>query len=198
MSDESRCLVRAARAPVEPHASWDSPSWRDVPALTIGHHMGESPAHRPLAQVKLQYDAEFVHLAFRVEDRYVRAVAAEYQGEVWKDSCVEFFFTPGTDLGQGYFNLEASCGGVILFTHRMDRTTRVVPVSEAHARELDVAHTLPSRVEPERMEPTTWEVGYRVPWKMLQAYAPVVPPRPARCGGRTSTSAPTRAPIPTG
>ena len=36
----------------------------------------------------------------------------------------------------------------------------------------------PSRIEPELMEPTTWEVGYRVPWKMLQAYAPVVPPAP--------------------
>ena len=43
MSDESRCLVRTARAPVEPYASWDSASWRKVSPLTMSHHMGEKP-----------------------------------------------------------------------------------------------------------------------------------------------------------
>ncbi|MBU2627030.1 MAG: diguanylate cyclase, partial [Proteobacteria bacterium] len=43
---------------------------------------------------------------FQVRDRYVRATAASHQAEVYKDSCVEFFFTPGPDVSKGYFNLE--------------------------------------------------------------------------------------------
>jgi hypothetical protein len=41
---------------------------------------------------------------------------SSYQGDVWTDSCVEFFFTPGPDLDDGYFNIEANCGGTLEFT----------------------------------------------------------------------------------
>ncbi len=41
-----------------------------------------------------------------------------------------------------------------------------------------VAHTLPARVDPELDGPVTWQVGYRIPWRMLRAYAAVTPPAP--------------------
>ena len=170
--------VPRARGSVAAAAAWDSAPWRDVPPLTMGHHMGEPPAHRPLAQVKLQYDAEAVHLIFRVEDRWVRCRVAEYQGDVCTDSCVEFFFTPGPDLADGYFNLEASCGGTLLFTHRQGRDEEVVDVSEQEARCIEVAHTLPSLLEAEITTPVTWEVSYRIPLQVLRAYARVTAPGP--------------------
>jgi hypothetical protein len=138
--------------------------------------MGEVPAHRPVTRVKLQYDADHLCVLFRVEDRYVRSIVAEYQGEVWTDSCVEFFFTPGTNLDDGYFNIEASCGGALLFTHRLDRNREIVP--EADARSLLIAHTLPSRIDPEITDPVTWQISYRVPWRILGRYARVTPPLP--------------------
>ena len=55
-------------------------------------------------------------MIFRVEDRYVRAVSKNYHDSVCKDSCAEFFFTPGTDISAGYFNVEINCGGVMLQT----------------------------------------------------------------------------------
>jgi hypothetical protein len=178
MPDASVYTVAACRMPVDTGAPWDSPAWRGVSALTVEHAMGEPPAHRPLARVKLQYDAQFVHLVFLVEDRWVRSLVTEYQGDVWTDSCVEFFFTPGTNLDDGYFNLEVNCGGAALFTHRLDRSTRVAPVGPSDARQLRIAHTLPARVDPELAGPVSWEVSYRIPWKMLEAYAPVTPPGP--------------------
>jgi hypothetical protein len=170
--------VGQARGPVVPGAGWDSEAWRGIPPLTIRRHMGEPPAHRPLAQAKLQYDCEALHVAFRVEDRWVIGRVKDYQGDVCTDSCVEFFFTPGTDLAQGYFNLEASCVGTLLFTHRQSRDEAVIDVPERDARRLDVAHTLPSRIEKEIQNPRTWEVSYRIPVELLRAHAPVVPPAP--------------------
>jgi hypothetical protein len=178
MSSDSLHRISKARASVEACNLWDSPSWRSVAPLTLTHHMGERPSHRPLTRVKLQYDADFLHVIFRVEDRYVRCQVGDYQGDVCTDSCVEFFFTPGTDLGGGYFNLEANCGGTLLFTHRQGRDEDIVPVSEQDARRLEVAHTLPSRVDPEIAAPVAWEVSYRVPSRTLRAYAEVTPPAP--------------------
>ena len=139
--------VSRSRVSVTPGAQWESAQWRDVPTLTIAHHMGEPPAHRPLARAKLQYDAEAVHIIFHVQDRYVLCRVPDYQGDVCTDSCVEFFFTPGTDLAQGYFNIEASCGGTLLFTHRQSRDEQVIDVTEKDARQLAIEHTLPSRID---------------------------------------------------
>lgn len=176
--DASLHRVPRARDPVAPGDLWDAPSWLGVPSIRLAHFMGEAPAHRPLTLVKLQYDADHLYVLFRVEDRFVRSIVTEYQGEVWTDSCVEFFFTPGTHLDDGYFNIEASCGGALLFTHRRDRNHDIVPVSETDARGLSIAHTLPPRIDPEITDPVTWQLSYRLPWRLLGRYARVTTPAP--------------------
>ena len=97
---------------------WDKPQWRGVKPIEIKNHMGSKPEYQPVTQAKALYDDENIYVIFRVEDQYVRAVAKEYHGPVWKDSCVELFFTPGEDLSPGYFNLETNCGGTALFHYQ--------------------------------------------------------------------------------
>jgi hypothetical protein len=171
-------LVSRARERPEGNARWDAPAWRGTPALGIEHHMGEAPAHRPRTQARLLYDDEFLYAIFRVEDRYVRAVVAEYQGPVCTDSCVELFLTPGGSLADGYFNIEVSCVGVALFMHQQARDTDVRAVEPSDAERLCISHTMPSRVEPEIQTPVTWLIEYRVPYAVLSRYAPVVQPAP--------------------
>jgi hypothetical protein len=121
-------------------------------------------------QAKLAYDRDCVYVIFRVEDRYVRAVAKRHQGEVWKDSCVEFFFTPGDDVSQGYFNLEMNCGGtMLLHSQRVPRESTRRVADEDLAR-IEVAHSLPKIVEPEIETPTTWTVSYRLPVEIFRKY----------------------------
>jgi hypothetical protein len=177
-ADDFQHKVPRCRGTVAATDFWDALSWRDVPSLLLDRHMGEAPAHRPLTRVRLQYDPDNLYVLFRVEDRFVRSLVAEYQGDVCTDSCVELFFTPGTDLDEGYFNIEASCGGTLLFTHRQDRHRDVVQVTETDSRSLSIAHTLHSHIDPEIVDPVVWEVSYRVPWRMLQTYANVTPPAP--------------------
>ncbi len=156
--------------------------------------MGRIPAHLPRTLARLSWDDESLHVMFRVEDRYVRAVAEHYQDQVCTDSCVELFFTPGTDLREGYFNIEMNCGGTALFRHQLGRGTGRRDVAEEDGRRLTPAHTLPSRVEPELPGPLTWCVAYRVPFDVLARYAPVDRPRPGvawranlyKCGDATS------------
>jgi hypothetical protein len=83
---------------------------------------------------------------------------------VCADSCVELFFIPGEDTATGYFNLEVNCGGAMLFNHQFARGDRV---SEADCARIELAHSLPRRVDPEIAEPITWTVEYRLPFAVL-------------------------------
>ena len=94
---------------------WSKSFWQNANPLELTHHTGKQrPAHFPRTRARLAYDDEHVYVIFRVEDRYVRALSRNHGDTVWKDSCVEFFFTPSDDVSQGYFNLEMNCGGLIL------------------------------------------------------------------------------------
>ncbi len=167
---------------------------REAAFSRLNHFMGERPVHFPTVEVTTVYNQDAIGVHFRVHDRYIRALARHHQGEVYKDSCVEFFFTPGTDPDTGYFNLEMNCGGTMLFHFQPEpRKNRIVlPEKACHA--IAVAHTLPDIVEPEITEPRIWEVAYAVPFDLLEKYCPVVRPVPGKmwrgnfykCGDSTS------------
>jgi hypothetical protein len=163
----------------------------------------------PEVRVKLAWMPDSLSVIFRVVDHHVRCVATGLHGPVWEDSCVEFFFTPGTDLGEGYFNIECNCGGAVLFMHQSERGKCRVRVSPADVGTLRVRHTMPEIVEPEIPGPVAWCVEYNVRCDVLRRYAPVAVPAPGvrwrgnfcKCADGTShphwlTWAPIRLPEP--
>lgn len=162
--------VQKLNDPPEVNAVWDKKPWQDIEPMQIKNFMGDRPDHFPFTQAKVAYDNTAIYVIFRVEDRYVRAVAEKNQGPVYMDSCVEFFFTPGTDIEKGYFNLEMNCGGTMLFHHQMKPRTDQTWIIEDHIREVAVAHTMPQIVDPEMVGDTTWIVEYRIPFSILSEY----------------------------
>jgi len=170
--------VHRLTEPMTIDANWDKPFWQGIEPLTLGYHMGEMPAHLPKTQAKLLYDDEAIYVIFRVEDRYVRAVAERHQGLVCRDSCAEFFFAPGDDVSQGYFNLEMNCGGTMLYHFQVIPRKDQVHIKESDLARVVVAHTMPRTVEPEIAAPTTWVIEYRLPTDTLGDYHPN-PVRPA-------------------
>jgi hypothetical protein len=187
---------RVARmsGPSTPDASWEKSAWTGVETLELKHHMGERPSHFPRVLARMAYDGEALQGIFRVEDRWVRALAEKNQDSVCQDSCVEVFFVPGDDLGLGYFNLEMNCGGVFLFHWQREAGKELRVATPEECARLSVVSTLPRRVEPEISEPTTWCVEFRVPFGVLEACAEVKRPGPGvkwranfyKCASRTS------------
>ncbi|HCY85829.1 MAG TPA: diguanylate cyclase [Desulfobacteraceae bacterium] len=173
-------IYRTTRLEAPPFlsSSWNDPPWDRLRPGVIHHHMGETPAHLPEAEFKLAYDRDALYVKFLVADRYVLARAKADQAEVWKDSCVEFFFTPGTDISLGYFNLEMNCSGTLLFHfQKRPRENRII-ISHEDCRAVERVHSMPKTVDPEISEHMTWTVGYRLPVSLLEKYCPVVSPRP--------------------
>jgi hypothetical protein len=166
--------VKRASGDVPVLADWDAPSWRDVPPLTVEAFRPESSDHHPATSVKLQYSDDALHLAYLVEDRYVRAVSPGYNAGVCTDSCVEFFVRPAPEAG--YLNFEMNCGGTMLIHYIEDwrRTAtgfeKCTPVPEELGRTVSVAASMPARVDPEIAEPTTWTLFLRIPTSLLETY----------------------------
>ena len=181
-----------------PTAEWDHPQWQRVSPLEITHFPWEDSAHRPRTRARLLYDSGKLAIIFQVEDRYVRAVAKEFQDNVCRDSCVEFFVAPLSG-SNAYFNFEVNCGGTMLVRrcvpegeHGAGWETAAVTSEEGAA--IPMAHSMPRIVEPERAEPTTWTLEYQVPFALFEAYFPIDRPGPGtvwrgnfyKCGDQTS------------
>jgi hypothetical protein len=153
---------------------WDGDLWGKVCALNIDHFRPESSAHRPLTQCKMAYSADSIRGIFRVEDRYVRCVHTDFQSEVYKDSCVEFFVQP--KAAGGYFNFEFNCGGAMLATYVTD-PTRInghvlgcSPLSPHDNIMITRASSLSQIVEPEITTPVTWFLEFIIPITVLETY----------------------------
>ena len=173
--------VQRARQTPKLDGKWDEGAWKDVETIELKHFIAEEPEHKPKTEAKVLYDDKFVYVIFRVEDRYVRAVAQNYHDSICQDSCVEFFFTPGTDISLGYFNIEINCGGTMLFYFQAAPGVDTKPVSNSDCDRVKIFHSEPKIVEPEKQEPTTWVIEYRVPVDILEKYCSVTRPAPQVC-----------------
>ncbi len=187
---------QAARVPRDAplHADWDEEPWKSVSPLSVSLAMGNPPDHRPKTQAKVVYDDRHLDLIFRVEDRFVRAVARGYHDSVCLDSCVEFFFTPNGDAQAGYLNLEINCCGVMLFgVHTPQLPNGLVAVEDCDR--IEIVRSLPQKtIEPEIASPIAWTVAVRLPFDVVRKYVRVEQPQPGtvwranfyKCGDQTS------------
>lgn len=153
---------------------WSAPSWQSAETAEIRYFRPEGTDHRPRTRVRLSYDAEGLSGLFHVDDRYVRSVRTRFQDSVCQDSCVEFFVRP--KAGCGYFNFEFNCGGTLLVSYIEDPTRtnggfrKYRMLTEADGALVRIHHSLPAVVEPERTEPTEWELGFFIPLALFERY----------------------------
>jgi len=185
--------IKPVSEPVTINADWNKKIWKDTEAKKLINYMGDKPSHFPDTEVKVRYDDKNIYVIFRVKDQYVRAVAKENGGRVWEDSCVEFFFTPGSDIKRGYFNLETNCKGIFLMNHGINSEERS-SIDKEDFSKITIAHSLTKNVETEITEPITWTIEYCVPYTLLEKYMKVDKPGKGtqwranfyKCGDKTS------------
>lgn len=177
-NDINHYLVTRLSSSVSPTAEWDREPWNSIQPVELSFYMGDKPEHFPKVLAKFAYDDDAIYVIYKVEDQYVLAATTNYQGPVYTDSCVEFFFTPHQDVSLGYFNLEMNCGGTALFHFQPKPHTDRVQISKSDFNKISVAHSMPSIVNPEISDPVTWFLEYRIPFSILPKYSKVEKPAP--------------------
>jgi len=186
--------VERVETAIDLSGDWDGAAWGGVEAVELTNYMGDRPEHWPKTEAKVLYDDENIYVIFRVEDEYVRAIAKGFHGRVFEDSCVEFFFSPGQNIENGYFNVETNCGGAMLFYFQKKPRVDSVEVAVEDCRRVEIYHSQPEIVEPEKQQPTVWFIEYRLPLDILEKYRKVERPAPGvvwranfyKCGDKTS------------
>jgi hypothetical protein len=67
--------------------------------------------YQPDVTFAMGYDETHIFLKFYVKEQHIRAMETEPNGNVWEDSCCEFFCAFDD---KGYYNLETNCIGTQL------------------------------------------------------------------------------------
>ena len=166
------------KEPIPIDANWDKEQWKDVESVSITNYMGEIPAFKPKAQAKMAYDKDNLYVIFKVEDKYVRCITDRINGPVWRDSAVEFFFSPDVEKPLQYFNLETNCGGTPLmqFHANVDGRRESKRIPEEDILQIEIVASMPKIVDPEITEEITWTIEYRIPIAVLQKHSAITMP----------------------
>ncbi len=157
-------------------ANWNKQQWKNVKALSITNIMGEKPKHIPKTEVKMLYDNCFIYVIFHVEEKYVKAVACKINGAIYRDSAVEFFFTPSENLKDGYYNLEVNCIGTPYFGHQTAFKTNEIKIDTNDIKQIEIAHSFLANENTEIEKLTEWTLEYKIPIEILKKYTEVIKP----------------------
>lgn len=190
----SEYKVTRLKKPLKIDANWNKSQWKNVRSVKIDKYMGKIPAFKPQVEAKMMYDHDNVYVIFRVKDRFVKSTVEEYNGNVSGDSCVEFFFAPDSNAPLKYFNLEINAGGTPLIFYVSKPWTEFIKLEAKEISQIEIAHSLPAKIDPEITEPVTWTIEYRIPLDMLSKFSSVSRPAPGvkwkanfyKTGSRTS------------
>ena len=126
---------------IAPRITLDTdPAPRDVSALmdkagvqtnVIGTINWAAFPYRPAVKFRIAHTGSTILLHYTVGERMTRAVYGDDLGQVWTDSCVEFFSSPADD--GCYYNLETNCIGTVLLCRGTSREGREPAPAEALA-----------------------------------------------------------------
>ncbi|MGC3944895.1 MAG: carbohydrate-binding family 9-like protein [Chryseolinea sp.] len=156
--------------------NWNKLPWKNIQPVKIENRMGDEPRFKPVTEAKACYDSASIYVIFRVQDKFVKSTVTEYNGNVSGDSCVEFFFSPDTNHPDHYFNLEINAGGTPLIFFITKPWTDVLRLPEDAISQIEIAHSLPKKVDPEIADAVIWTIEYRIPLRMLRRFANVTLP----------------------
>ena len=146
-------------------ASWDEVSksletaqWNAVDTLNWSEY-----DYRPQVQFRMLYGDTAFLLQYKVEEQSVRAVATADNGEVWKDSCVEFFMSPDND--GNYYNFEFNCAGTCLLFYGARGAREAVP--PAVISQIRRQPSLGRHPFGERKGQVEWDLSLVIPYTCL-------------------------------
>lgn len=120
--------------------------------------------YRPDVTFSIAYSNKEIFLKFFVAEEYFKAEKTEINQNVYEDSCVEFFVSPGKD--GIYYNFEFNALGTVLMGsgHGRADTARVDPLIISKIRRLSSVDDKPVT---ERKGKFSWTLTVAIPLKVF-------------------------------
>ena len=191
MSQQKEYLVRRAQGPVR--LACEDAVWNQAERLEIDEYPWYVSGQKQRTTVAMLYDSSALYALFICEDRHISAAETRPNGDVYLDSCVEFFAMPAPDRSEEYFNLEVNCCGTVHLGFGAGREGRKLAPPEVLER-IRVATSIPTPTKDESPSDDGWWLAAALPFDAIAELAgfEVAPTSGAlwranfyRCGGKT-------------
>lgn len=129
---------------------------------TIGNvNWKEQFPYKPQAEFRIVHTDDAIVINYKVTEKSVRAKYDTDCGNVWTDSCAEFFSIPA---GDGiYYNIECNCIGTILLAAGATREGRE-RAPESALQQIKRWASLGRKAFEERKGECTWQVALYIPY----------------------------------
>ena len=143
-------------------------------------------------QVRALWDDQNLYIQFLCEDKHISAVETRLNGNVYLDSCVEFFGMIDPATSNDYFNLEINCCGMMHLGYGPGRHGRRLS-TPGIAQQMKIVTSVKGPTKQESPADDGWWVAAALPWEAISQLAgKKVSPRSGlawrgnfyRCGGR--------------
>lgn len=115
--------------------------------------------YQPKVRFRIGHTDNYILLKFNVAEKYIRAKETNTNGDVYKDSCVEFFISFD---GKNYYNFEFNCIGTIHIGYGPNRNKRK-PVPVRLAEIVETQSSLGNQAFEEKTGEFNWEMMIRIP-----------------------------------
>lgn len=116
--------------------------------------------YTPSVRAHLWHSGDNLFLSFDVSEKHVAALTDKDNGNVYKDSCVEFFISFD---GEGYYNIESNCIGKILLSHRRSRKIDVEYASPDILKTINRVPSLGSKPFECKESEGNWRLTLKIP-----------------------------------
>ena len=129
-----------------------------VPFAAIENYAWDESGYKPEARAYVTWNDEGLQVLLCAKEPEICVKATEYNGEVYKDSCLEFFLQPFQNDPR-YLNFETNAGAVQLVGFGAQRKTRMRLPEKPEGMNAQCS----------RHEGEWWAVRYTVPNALLMA-----------------------------
>jgi len=145
----------------------DKKIWKDINQLEIDNYLWMNNNYKPKVEVKLFYTDKFIYLKFVVHEKRIRVEHTKFGEDVYKDSCVEFFFNPFPDSQNEYINIEINSVGIALIGAGVNATRKRLTQKEADG--FEIIPSVPKNIIGFH-NVDGWELHYRINIEFFENY----------------------------
>ena len=146
--------------------------WNNVNKIEIkkSSYLWKDNGYAPLVEIKSFHTEEYIYLYFKVFEKKVNIKYTKFGGNVWKDSCVEFFFNPFPEQSKEYFNIEINAIGVPLIGVReSDSNVKPYYFLEEQVKDWKIISSIKEPVNGLHGN-KFWTLHYRIPKSFFEKY----------------------------
>lgn len=167
--------IRRTFQPIVADGNLDEPAWFAARSLGSFQFPWFKEGVREDSIVKLLWDDENLYVACICEDRHIAARAAEHDGAVSKDDCIEIMIAPDPSRPTRYFNVEWNVLGGYVDGHRPNGAEggRV----EWNFEGVKIVGRAEGTINDDSDEDCLWTAEAAIPLTNFREFMPVFPPR---------------------